>query len=335
MELGEPCSAHKASTAERTRNEQRLRKVLVGSNTRCADCGAPVEFRNAWASINLGVFCCIQCSGIHRQLGVHITKVRAVAADDWNDDWVDNMEKWGNARANEFWEAAPPPLRPAAIAELNSSTALTKTAERGMIDFIRAKYQHRTFQWPGITDPLAWHAQLALPNGWCRHYDGESKAFFYARGDETVWEMPAEAAVPPPPPAEWWAGHEGWLEKKSGGKEGVAKAKLFQKWDRRYFVLGTQATLIVYYKSDEAFRKREAPLGSVSLNGGSGFVKEVKKDVTRFTILTKERELKLRTPSADFRAWAAALFPVLGDITQTSRGPAAGGGAAGDDDDDD
>ena len=41
-------------------------------NGECADCGAP---QPEWVSINLGVFLCIECSGIHRSLGTHISKV--------------------------------------------------------------------------------------------------------------------------------------------------------------------------------------------------------------------------------------------------------------------
>ena len=332
-ELGEPCSAYKASTAEKQRNETRLRKVIIGDNLKCADCMSPIEFRNAWASINLGMFYCIRCSGIHRQMGVHISKVRAVQADDWNDDWVDNMTKWGNARGNAYWEAAAPLHRPLS-AQPDEGHALTTVAGRGIIDYIRAKYQSRTFVQHGVGEPTQWLTSFALANGWARHYDSESNSFFYANGETTVWEVPEEAVPPRPPPAEWWAGHEGWLEKKSGGKEGIAKAKLFQKWDKRYFVLGTQATLIVYYKSDEAFRKKEAPLGSVSLTGASGFLKEVstkKGEVHRWTLLAPERELKLRCGKAEFQAWAAALRPVCGDI---SKSKLEGGGDDDDDDDD-
>lgn len=48
-----------------------LRKVH-GNNV-CAECGAPDP---DWASLNLGVLLCIECSGVHRNLGVHISKVR-------------------------------------------------------------------------------------------------------------------------------------------------------------------------------------------------------------------------------------------------------------------
>lgn len=50
-----------------------LRKVC--GNDRCADCGAPEP---DWASLNLGVLVCIECSGVHRNLGVHISKVSCI-----------------------------------------------------------------------------------------------------------------------------------------------------------------------------------------------------------------------------------------------------------------
>lgn len=48
-----------------------LRRVC--GNDKCADCGAPEP---DWASLNLGVLVCIECSGVHRNLGVHISKVK-------------------------------------------------------------------------------------------------------------------------------------------------------------------------------------------------------------------------------------------------------------------
>jgi Arf-GAP with coiled-coil, ANK repeat and PH domain-containing protein len=52
-----------------------LRKVC--GNDICADCGSPEP---DWASLNLGVLLCIECSGVHRNLGVHISKVRSLFA---------------------------------------------------------------------------------------------------------------------------------------------------------------------------------------------------------------------------------------------------------------
>jgi stromal membrane-associated protein len=51
-----------------------LKKFMkVDCNTFCADCG---NKNPRWASINLGNLVCLSCSGVHRNLGVHISKVR-------------------------------------------------------------------------------------------------------------------------------------------------------------------------------------------------------------------------------------------------------------------
>ncbi|CAM9552876.1 unnamed protein product [Chrysoparadoxa australica] len=74
-------------------------------NRFCADCRAREP---RWASATLGVFICLECSGIHRSLGVHITFVRSVNLDSWKPEHVANMERWGNARAKAYFEANVP-----------------------------------------------------------------------------------------------------------------------------------------------------------------------------------------------------------------------------------
>ena len=49
-------------------------------NQLCADCKRPSP---TWASINLGVFVCIKCSGCHREIGVHVTKIKSINLDTW------------------------------------------------------------------------------------------------------------------------------------------------------------------------------------------------------------------------------------------------------------
>ena len=54
-----------------------------------------------WASWNLGIFVCIRCSGIHRGMGTHISRVKSVDLDAWTDEQVQSVLKWGNQRANK------------------------------------------------------------------------------------------------------------------------------------------------------------------------------------------------------------------------------------------
>uniref|UniRef100_A0A8D2MHP5 Arf-GAP domain-containing protein n=1 Tax=Zonotrichia albicollis TaxID=44394 RepID=A0A8D2MHP5_ZONAL len=41
-----------------------------------------------WASWNIGVFICIRCAGIHRNLGVHISRVKSVNLDQWTQEQI-------------------------------------------------------------------------------------------------------------------------------------------------------------------------------------------------------------------------------------------------------
>ncbi|KAG2385496.1 hypothetical protein C9374_003311 [Naegleria lovaniensis] len=71
-------------------------------NKYCADCLAT---ETAWASTNLGVFICINCSGVHRSLGTHVSKVKSVELDEWNDEeQYEIMSRVGNVEANAYWE---------------------------------------------------------------------------------------------------------------------------------------------------------------------------------------------------------------------------------------
>ena len=58
-----------------------------------------------WASINLGVLICIECSGIHRNLGSHISRVRSLDLDEWPPEHLLAMTRLGNHMANSVWEA--------------------------------------------------------------------------------------------------------------------------------------------------------------------------------------------------------------------------------------
>ena len=78
-----------------------VKKILL-ANPFCADCGAKDP---DWVSLNLGVVVCIDCSGVHRSLGVHVSKVRSVRLDDLSDPEGKLLLSFGNEKANKIWEA--------------------------------------------------------------------------------------------------------------------------------------------------------------------------------------------------------------------------------------
>ncbi|KAI7801004.1 hypothetical protein IRJ41_018152, partial [Triplophysa rosa] len=73
-------------------------------NRRCCDCG---EAEPRWASVNLGITMCIECSGIHRSLGVHLSKVRSLTLDSWEPEQVKLQCILGNDVVNSIYESNP------------------------------------------------------------------------------------------------------------------------------------------------------------------------------------------------------------------------------------
>ncbi|KAI0428795.1 hypothetical protein F5Y09DRAFT_312012 [Xylaria sp. FL1042] len=107
-------------------------------NCWCADCGSGSKVE--WVSINLGIILCIECSGIHRSLGTHISKVRSLTLDitSFTIDIIELLLLVGNRVSNMVWEAKlDPSLKPGPQA----------TREQ-RLRFITSKYVERAYVEP-------------------------------------------------------------------------------------------------------------------------------------------------------------------------------------------
>ncbi|ROL45572.1 Arf-GAP with coiled-coil, ANK repeat and PH domain-containing protein 2 [Anabarilius grahami] len=96
-------SVRLSSGEQETSGREALEEVqAISGNGQCCDCGEPGP---DWASINLGITLCITCSGIHRSLGVHFSKVRSLTLDSWEPELVKLMCELGNTAINKIYEA--------------------------------------------------------------------------------------------------------------------------------------------------------------------------------------------------------------------------------------
>ncbi|KCV71785.1 hypothetical protein H696_01202 [Fonticula alba] len=117
-------------------SEQRNRNALmelVGrpENKTCADCG---EKGPRWASWNIGCFICMNCAGVHRRLGTHISRVKSITLDNWTDEQLASIASKGNANVNAIYDPHPETRQPR---DLKNSTNLER--------FIRDKYEAKIF----------------------------------------------------------------------------------------------------------------------------------------------------------------------------------------------
>ena len=99
-------------------------------NKYCADCK---KTSPTWASVNLGVFVCINCSGCHREIGVHITKIRSTNLDVWPKDILNNFKLINNKIANKYWECK---LKKFDFKKIQND-------KYKLVEFIRNKYENK------------------------------------------------------------------------------------------------------------------------------------------------------------------------------------------------
>ncbi|XP_034555512.1 arf-GAP with SH3 domain, ANK repeat and PH domain-containing protein 2b [Notolabrus celidotus] len=119
---------------------QELTKAIVvevkrmSGNNGCCDCGAPAP---TWLSTNLGVLICIECSGIHREMGVHYSRIQSLDLDVLGTSELLLAKNVGNASFNEIMEAD---LLEQDVTKPNPTSDMQMRK-----DYITAKYTEKRF----------------------------------------------------------------------------------------------------------------------------------------------------------------------------------------------
>ncbi|XP_063162269.1 arf-GAP with coiled-coil, ANK repeat and PH domain-containing protein 2 [Candoia aspera] len=146
------------------KGEGSLQRVqAIAGNAVCCDCGLADP---RWASINLGVTLCIECSGIHRSLGVHFSKVRSLTLDSWEPELLKLMCELGNDVINRVYEANRE--------KMGVKKPHPGSQRQEKEDYIRAKYVDRQFVSPA--DPGGKQALTPSQEGKKRGSPGNAAA---------------------------------------------------------------------------------------------------------------------------------------------------------------
>ncbi|XP_077100455.1 arf-GAP with SH3 domain, ANK repeat and PH domain-containing protein 1 isoform X1 [Siphateles boraxobius] len=144
-------------------------------NEVCCDCGAPDP---KWLSTNLGILTCIECSGIHREMGVHISRIQSMELDKLGTSELLLAKNVGNSSFNEIMEGSLPCPSP------KPTPASDMTVRK---EFINAKYVDHKFARKTCSSAAAKMSELFEA---VRSHDLLGLIQVYAEGVELMEPLP-------------------------------------------------------------------------------------------------------------------------------------------------
>ena len=168
-------------------------KEADAGNGKCVDCGANSPL---WASLSYGTYFCLECSGVHRNLGVHISFVRSLNMDSWSEQQQQRMTCGGNTAFRQYLRQCGMPE------ELQSGGGQFAGCESQAEGAIRQKYNTRS-----AAAYRAWLAERsrgegapAPPSVPCARESGASTVQVARPGSLRHAARRYEPPPPPPPP---------------------------------------------------------------------------------------------------------------------------------------
>lgn len=147
-----------SSNPEQAAEEARKREEDINAlyeadagNKVCADCS---EAKPTWISINLGILLCLECSGVHRSMGTHYSKVRSLTLDSLHHETKAYILALGNSRLNDIFNPDILTAIPTSFGERLHPNSTRKEREA----WIKAKYIEKifveTYRGPSIQNDL-------------------------------------------------------------------------------------------------------------------------------------------------------------------------------------
>uniref|UniRef100_A0A8C2J829 ArfGAP with SH3 domain, ankyrin repeat and PH domain 1b n=1 Tax=Cyprinus carpio TaxID=7962 RepID=A0A8C2J829_CYPCA len=149
--------------------------LRMPGNEMCCDCGAPDP---KWLSTNLGILTCIECSGIHREMGVHISRIQSIELDKLGTSELLLAKNVGNSSFNEIMEGNLPCPSP------KPTPASDMTVRK---EFINAKYVDHKFARKTCSSAAAKMSELFEA---IRSHDLLALIQVYAEGVELMEPLP-------------------------------------------------------------------------------------------------------------------------------------------------